>query len=91
MHATSQAAPAALDAGLTLAEHQAIRAIGLHSTTGRTTTHWCWPLHDHRAGHYAVCPRDPSKPLSLAVCDDFGTLVPVPSVGAHEGFAGVPA
>lgn len=57
------------------------------SITVGTTSYW-WCLHGERAGHYVVCPNDPTAPMSLAVCDDFGALVPVRSHGAHEGFAG---
>lgn len=53
-------------------------------------TFW-WPLDGDRSGYYAICPRDTTTPMQLAVQDDMGRLVPVPSIGAHAGFAGFPA
>jgi hypothetical protein len=43
---------------------------------------FAWPVRDQRAGRYIVVPPGPSisAPMGMAVLDDFGTLVAVPSV-----------
>ncbi len=45
---------------------------------------FAWPARDDRPGNYVVCTH--GQPLlTLAVCDDFGALVPVPYRSFFEG------
>lgn len=43
---------------------------------------FAWPARDQRSGRYIVMPTGgrATPPMSMAVLDDFGTLVAVPSV-----------
>lgn len=86
MQPTPGATPAPSSQGLTLADiaQQATDSFGW-SGDG----HFWW--HDLARRSYVVCPPRAVDPMGLAVVDDFGTLVTVPSTGAHEGYAGVPA
>jgi hypothetical protein len=36
-----------------------------------------WPAFDSRRGRYIFNPYDTTVPMSMAVVDDFGNLVPV--------------
>lgn len=71
------------------------------ATATRPTTRRCsgvihfpggfaWPARDHRVGRFVVCHH--GQPfLTLAVCDDFGTLQPVPSWSLADGGTVKPA
>jgi hypothetical protein len=50
-----------------------------------------WPAQDDRRGRWVLCPNNPFKPLQLAVTDDFGELVPVPSFMPADFFTVLPA
>jgi hypothetical protein len=52
---------------------------------------YAWPATDDRFGRYITCPYESTKPMGLAVVDDFGHLVPVPSCPLFGGAAAVPA
>ena len=43
---------------------------------------FAWPASDSRRGRYITCPNIASEPMGLAVVNDFGNLVPVPSTGS---------
>ena len=68
------------------------------STTGRIPSRlvsrfpggYAWPATDNRLGRYITCPYESDKPMGLAVVDDFGHLVPVPSCGLMGGAAALP-
>lgn len=42
---------------------------------------FAWPARDDRFGRYITCPNKATEPFGMAVHDDFGNLVPVPSRG----------
>ena len=53
--------------------------------THRYPTGFAWPAEDDRFGRYIMCPHKADEPFGLGVVDDFGDLVPVPSIGIFTG------
>lgn len=41
---------------------------------------FAWPAKDDRRGRYVMCPNRHDQRMTLAVVDDFGDLVSVPSI-----------